>query len=118
MSSSVGKKTLKFSDVKYLTLSKEIRRRKLGLTSRLILNTANSGRSTSKQPTNYGRSKFKGKSKACWNYDHCGYLRADCQAPKKTLEKDENKQSTNVTEEIKHSHFAYEQSSGILNFGL
>lgn len=65
VSGSAGKKTLKFNAIRDLTLSEEIYRRELDLTSVSILSNKNRGRLASKQPTNCGKAKSKGKSKAC-----------------------------------------------------
>lgn len=65
MSDSVGKKTLKFSDVMDLILSKEIRGKKLDLILEPVLNIANRGKSASIHLINCGKSKSKGKNKAC-----------------------------------------------------
>lgn len=104
---------LKFNDIRYLILSKEFSRRELSLITGSILNTKSRGRSVPKQPTNPGKYKFKDKSNACWNYGHYEHVRVDCRTPKKKLEKAEDKESMNITEEINNTYLKREQSNRI-----
>ena len=102
MSSSSGKKKLKFGDVRDLVLSEEIRRRETGeTTTSSVLHTESRGRNSTRG-NRRGKSNFRGRSKdrrsksrnpsnsskaiECWNYGKTGYYKNQCKSAQKEKE--------------------------------
>ena len=100
VSNSTGKEKFKYNDIRDLILTKEIRRRDAGETSRsgsaLNLKTrgrgndrnSNRGRSKSRN-SNWNKSKSRsGQQVQCWNCGKTGHFRRQCKSPKKKNEDD------------------------------
>ena len=109
VSNSIGKEKLKYNDIRYLILAKEIRRRDAGETSGSgsALNLKTRGRGNNRN-SNWGRSKSinsnrnRSKSKSgqqvqCWNCGKTGHFRNQCKSPKN---KNEDDSANVVTEEV------------------
>ena len=109
ISNSTEKKKLKYNDIRDLILTKEIRRRNAGETSRsdsaLNLetrgrgNNRNSNRDRSKsRNSNRNKSKSRsGQQVQYWNCGKIGHFRNQCKSPKK---KNEDDFANVVTEEV------------------